>query len=85
MRELDVSRNKIVSVADDVRKLRSLRVLKAEDNDLDGLQRCLRELSELKTLRVERNEYVNLLASRKSSTASAVIDELRKRGCVVTA
>ena len=85
LRELDVSRNKIVSVADDVRKLRSLRVLKAEDNDLDGLPRCLRELSELKTLRVERNEYVNLLASRKSSTASAVIDELRKRGCVVTA
>jgi hypothetical protein len=85
LRELDVSRNKIVSVADDVRELRSLRVLKAEDNDLDGLPRCLRELSELKTLRVERNEYVNLLASRKSSTASAVIDELRKRGCVVTA
>ena len=85
LRELDVSRNKIVSVADDIRKLKSLRVLKAEDNDLDGLPRCLRELSELKTLRVERNEYVNLLASRKSSTASAVIDELRKRGCVVTA
>ena len=85
LRELDVSGNGIVSLADDVVKLASLRVLNAEDNDLDGLPTCLVELTELKALRVERNEYVNLLASRKSSSAAALIEELRRRGCVVTA
>ena len=85
LRELDVSGNGIVSLADDVVKLASLRMLNAEDNDLDGLPTCLVELTELKALRVERNEYVNLLASRKSSSAAALIEELRRRGCVVTA
>ena len=54
LRELDVSGNGIVSLADDVVKLASLRVLNAEDNDLDGLPTCLVELTELKALRVER-------------------------------
>ena len=85
LRELDVSGNGIVSLAEDVVKLASLRVLNAEDNDLDGLPTCLVELTELKALRVERNEYVNLLASRKSSSAATLIEELRRRGCVVTA